>query len=208
MTELWLLLGDFTVRNVISGAALLGLASGVLGSYALLRGQSLLGDALSHAALPGVALGFLAVGSRQLLPILTGALLTGALAALFMTLLVRRSRLKTDAALGSALSIFFALGLVLLDLHQHPEQREPGGFGGVFVRPSRFNRSERPRHDGGDYGVSLVVVLALWKEFKVVVFDPGFAASAGLPVVALDLLMTIMGGVLHRRRAADGSAWC
>ncbi len=192
MTEVFLLLGDFTVRNVIAGAALLGLASGVLGSYALLRQQSLLGDALSHAALPGVALGFLAVGSRQLLPILTGALLTGALAALFMTLLVRRSRLKTDAALGSALSIFFAVGLVLLTYISTLNNASQAGLEAfLFGQAAAIVPSDLVTM-GAITGVSLAVVLLLWKEFKVVVFDPGFAASAGLPVVALDLLMTIM----------------
>ena len=193
MTEVWLLLSDFTVRNVIAGAALLGLASGVLGSYALLRGQSLLGDALSHAALPGVALGFLVVGSRQLLPILTGALFTGALAALFMTLLVRRSRLKTDAALGSALSIFFAVGLVLLTYISTLNNASQAGLEAfLFGQAASIVPSDLVTM-GAITGVSLLVVLLLWKEFKVVVFDPGFAAaSLGLPVIALDLLMTIM----------------
>lgn len=191
MTEL-LLLGDFTVRNVLAGAALLGLASGVLESYALLRQQSLLGDALSHAALPGVALGFLIVGSRQLLPILTGALLTGALAALFMTLLTRRSRLKMDAALGAALSIFFAVGLVLLTYISTLNNASQAGLEAfLFGQAASIVPSDLVTM-GAITGVSLAVVLLLWKEFKIVVFDPGFGASLGLPVVALDLLMTVI----------------
>ena len=92
MLDLFAFLNDFTIRNVATGAALLGVTSGVLGCFALLRQQSLLGDTLSHAALPGVALGFLVAGSRQTVPILTGALLSGALAALLVILLTRRSR--------------------------------------------------------------------------------------------------------------------
>ena len=109
---------DFTLRNVLLGAALLGLSSGTLGSFALLRQQSLLGDTLAHAALPGVCLGFLLSGTRAPLPIFLGALASGALAAAFTLLLTRSSRLKTDAALGVSLSLFFALGLVLLTLIQ------------------------------------------------------------------------------------------
>ena len=90
MTDLFIFLNDFTLRNVALGAALLGITSGLLGCFALLRQQSLLGDTLSHAALPGVALGFLVSGSRQIVPILFGALLSGALAALLVILLTRR----------------------------------------------------------------------------------------------------------------------
>ena len=69
-------------RTSSIGAALLGLISGVLGSFAVLRQQSLLGDTLSHAALPGVCLGFIVAGSRDLGSILAGALVTAVLAAL------------------------------------------------------------------------------------------------------------------------------
>jgi len=112
------LLGDYTLRTVALGAILLGVTSGALGSFAVLRKQSLLGDTLSHAALPGIALGFLVAGGRSLSAVLAGALATGVLAALTMLLLVRRSRLKTDASLGVALSVYFAAGVVLLSFVQ------------------------------------------------------------------------------------------
>jgi len=68
------LLTDYTIQNVAIGAAILGMVSGVLGSFAVLRQQSLLGDTLAHAALPGVCLGFLVAGGRELSAILGGAL--------------------------------------------------------------------------------------------------------------------------------------
>ena len=77
-------LSDYTIQNVVAGAALLGIISGILGSFAVLRKQSLLGDTLSHAALPGVCLGFILAGAREIGSILLGALITGALAALLM----------------------------------------------------------------------------------------------------------------------------
>ena len=103
-------LSDYTLQNVALGAAILGVVSGVLGSFAVLRQQSLVGDALSHAALPGVCLGFMVAGTRDLGAIMAGALLTGGLAALTILVLTRLSRLKTDAAIGISLSVFFALG--------------------------------------------------------------------------------------------------
>ncbi|MEM6934043.1 MAG: metal ABC transporter permease, partial [Pseudomonadota bacterium] len=91
---------DHTLGNAIIGAALLGIVSGVIGCFALLRRQSLIGDTLSHAALPGICLGFLISGGRSLGPILAGALVSGALAGLAVMLLTRATRLKSDAAMG------------------------------------------------------------------------------------------------------------
>jgi manganese/zinc/iron transport system permease protein len=111
-------LQDYTLQTVMMGAALLGIISGVLGSFAVLRRQSLMGDVLSHAALPGICLGFLVAGGRHLGEMLAGAFVTGGLAALCVLLIARRSRLKTDAALGIVLGVFFALGVVLLSYVQ------------------------------------------------------------------------------------------
>ena len=82
------LLGDHTLRVVAYGAAVLGATAGALGSFAVLRRQSLLGDALSHAALPGIALAFLITSSRQPLVIMIGAGLAGWLATLAVTQVV------------------------------------------------------------------------------------------------------------------------
>ncbi len=185
-------LGDYTIQNVAIGAALLGISSGVLGSFAVLRQQSLLGDTLSHAALPGICLGFIVAGSRQLGSILAGALISGTIAALFMLLLTRYSRLKTDAGLGSALSIFFALGTVLLTFIQGNNNASQGGLDSfLFGQAATILRSDLWVM-GAITGVALLLILTLWKELKLVTFDPVFATSLGLPVVALEVLMTVM----------------
>lgn len=192
MDGLLALLGDYTVQNVVIGASLLGVASGVLGSYAVLREQSLLGDTLSHAALPGVCLGFLVAGSRHLGSILAGALLTGAAAALLMLLLTRRSRLKTDAALGIALSVFFALGVVLLTYLQGTRNASQGGLDAfLFGQAAAILRSDLWLM-GGLTLFALALVSALWKEFQLVTFDPVFAGSLGMPVRALETVLTLM----------------
>lgn len=181
---------DFTLRNVMLGAALLGCSSGVLGAFALLRQQSLLGDALAHAALPGVCLGFLVSGSREPLPIFLGALASGAAAAGLSLLLSRRSRLKTDATLGISLSLFFALGLVLLTAIQ---QRAGSGQAGLAA----FLFGQAAAIVPSDVLLmSIVALLSLgtvalfWKEFKLLTFDPIFAASLGYPVLWLELALT------------------
>lgn len=192
MLELVDLFGDFTIRNVAIGAALLGVSSGVLGTFAVLRQQSLLGDALSHAALPGVCLGFLIAGSRQLVPILAGALFTGALAALFMLLLTRRSRLKTDAGLGIALSVFFAFGTVLLTYIQNQRGASQAGLNTFLFGQAASILPSDLWVMGGVTLTALALVTVLWKEFKVVTFDPGFAGSLGLPVTLIEIALTIM----------------
>ena len=192
MPDILAFLTDYTIQNVAMGAALLGVASGVLGSYAVLRQQSLLGDTLSHAALPGVCLGFLMAGTRHLGSILAGALVTGTLAALCVLLLTRRSRIKTDAALGIALSVFFALGVVLLTFIQGRGNASQGGLDAfLFGQAAAMLRSDLWLM-GGITGIALLLVIALWKELKLVTFDPLFAGSLGLPVAMLEIVMTSM----------------
>jgi manganese/zinc/iron transport system permease protein len=73
---------DYTLRTVALGSAILGIASGALGSFAVLRKQSLLGDAISHAALPGIVLAFLITRSREPIDLMTGAMIAGWIATL------------------------------------------------------------------------------------------------------------------------------
>ena len=185
------ILSDFTIRNVMMGAALLGVSSGVLGSFAVLRQQSLLGDMLAHAALPGVCLGFLVSSTRQLLPILAGALLTGAVAALLMLLLIRRSRLKTDAALGAALSLFFALGIVLLTFIGNQNNAGQAGLESFLFGQAAAIVPSDVRVMATVTLVSVGVIALFWKELKAITFDPGFAGSLGFPVLALDMLVIV-----------------
>ncbi len=192
MAELAELLGDYTVQNVLLGAVFLGIVSGVLGSFAVLRQQSLLGDALAHAALPGVCLGFLIAGARSLPWILAGALATGVLAALTMLLLIRRSRLKTDAGLGIVLSLFFAAGVVLLTYIQGQPNAAQGGLDTfLFGQAAATLRSDLYLM-GGITAAALALVAALWKELKLVTFDPQFAGAIGLPVTVLEVVLTAM----------------
>ncbi|MEO1083713.1 MAG: metal ABC transporter permease, partial [Acidobacteriota bacterium] len=105
---------SFTARNVLMGASLLGVLGGIMGCFAFLRRQSLLGDALAHAALPGVCLGFLITGAKTPLPLFVGALVAGLVGSLTILLVVRYSRLSEDTAIGMVLSVFFGVGIVLL----------------------------------------------------------------------------------------------
>ncbi|MCL7937968.1 MAG: metal ABC transporter permease, partial [marine benthic group bacterium] len=121
------LLFDYTLRTVALGTAALGLASGALGAFAVLRRQSLLGDAVSHAALPGIVLAFLLTGSKELIVLVAGAFASGWLGSVFVSQIRTRSRVPGDSALGIVLAVFFGFGLVLLTYVQgKPDAAQAG----------------------------------------------------------------------------------
>lgn len=185
-------LGDYTLRTVALGAAILGVLSGALGSFAVLRRQSLLGDALAHATLPGVALAFLLTQTRSTPALMAGAALTAAIAAVLILVVVGRTRIKQDAALAIMLSVFFGAGTVLLT---HLAASGTAGQAGI----DRFIFGQAATIVAADVramavvaALALVVMLATYKELKLVAFDPGFARSVGYPVRRIDLLFTAL----------------
>ncbi len=185
-------LSDHTVQTVAAGAAILGAASGALGSLALLRRQSLIGDTLAHAALPGLCLGFLVAGGRHLPALMAGAALTGGLAALAVLAVGRSGRLRTDAAQGIVLSTFFAAGVVGLTALQGQGTAGLSGF--LFGQAAAMLRADLVV-TGTLAAVALGLLALVWKEAKVVTFDPGFAATLGLPVAAIEIALTMLVAV-------------
>ncbi len=187
-----MLLADHTVQTVILGAVLLGVVSGVLGCFAVLRQQSLMGDVLSHAALPGICLGFLVAGTRDYGSLMAGAFLAGAAAAGCVTVLARMGRLKMDAALGIVLGVFFAAGIVLLTRIQAGAGSGQAGLSAfLFGQAAAVLRSDLWVM-AGVAAVALTLIAAFWKEFKLVTFDPAFARAEGLPVLVLEGALTVM----------------
>lgn len=177
------------VQTVVMGAALLGAVAGMLGAFAVLRRQSLLGDALSHATLPGVCLGFLIAGGRDIGSVMAGAFFSGALAALVMMLIIRTTRLKTDAALGIVLSVFFATGVVLLSTLRGAGAAGLNSF--LFGQAAAILRSDLWVMAALG-GLALVLIVAMWKEFKLISFDAEFARAQGFPVLRLEAALTLL----------------
>jgi manganese/zinc/iron transport system permease protein len=181
---------DHTVRTVALGAALVGIVAGALGTFAVLRRQSLLGDAMSHAALPGIALGYLLTQSKEPIVLLAGAVLAGWVGTFLVTAVVRTTRVKYDAALGIVLSVFFGVGLVLLTLLQRRPDASQAGLD-TFLFGQAAALLERDVVTMAVLGaVVLGVTAGLWKELKLLTFDPDFAATLGFRVRALDALLT------------------
>ena len=184
------LISDHTLRTVAIGASVLGASGGALGAFAVLRRQSLLGDAMSHAALPGIALAFLLTGSKSTLVLVSGAALAGWVATLVVSGITRTTHIKDDSALGIVLSVFFGFGLVLLTFIQKRPDASQAGLD-KFLFGQAATLLERDVYT--IVGLSLVAFLAVclfWKEFKIICFDTAYAASLGLPVRFLDVLLT------------------
>ena len=186
------LLHDYTFQVVALGAALLGMASGMIGSFAVLRRQSLLGDVVSHAALPGIAAVFLMTGTKDTVWLLIGALCSGLAATGFIIGVVRYSRVKFDTALALGMSVFFGLGLVLLTYVQKiPNSNQAGLQRFIFGQAAVLLKSDI-LVIAVTGAVLLALTLLFWKEFKLLSFDPEFARSLGLPTRSLDVLLSAM----------------
>ena len=181
---------DYTLMIVAIGAALLGTVSGALGTYAVLRRQSLLGDAISHAALPGIAIAFLLTGSKTPLILVLGAAIAGWLGTLLILSVVRLTRIKYDSALGIVLSTFFGFGLVLHTLIQRTGNANQAGLDTFLFGQAATILKSDVLTIGILGGIAIVIMLVFWKELKLLVFDEGFAASVGFPIRALDILLT------------------
>ncbi len=182
---------DYTLRTVAIGGALLGLLCGVLGCFAVLRQQSLLGDALAHAALPGVALGFLLSG-RELSALLVGATVSGWLGMQFIQTLVGTTRLKQDVALGIVLSAWFAAGIILLAYAQNRPDASQAGLD-TFIFGQAAAIVEEDLRLMAALALILLATLALfWNPLKVITFDAAFAATVGLRVRVLRVILTTL----------------
>lgn len=196
---LWEMLLAHNTRVVLTGVGLLGVASGVIGVFMLLRRRSLMADATSHATLPGIALAFLIQPlfgfSGKFLPgLLLGALFTGLLGMLCIQAIQRVGRIREDAAMGMVLSVFYGFGICLLGIILRMEQGSSAGLKSfIFGKTASMVTADARLIAWAALVITLMVILN-YKEFKLLCFDEGFAGSQGWPTRLLDGLM--MGAVV------------
>jgi manganese/iron transport system permease protein len=166
------------MTNAIWVSALVGAVCAFLSAYLMLKGWSLIGDALSHSVVPGVA------GAYMLgLPFALGAFLSGGLAALSMLFLRQRSGLKEDVVIGLIFTAFFGLGLFMVSLNPMAVSIQTIIMGNILaITP------EDTLQLALIGGVSLAVLLAKWRDLLVVFFDETHARSIGLNVGALQVI--------------------
>ncbi len=181
---------DYTIRNVVLGTAIIGIVSGSLGAFAVLRKQSLLGDAISHAALPGIALAFLLTRSKAPIVILIGAAVVGWLGTLAIMHIVRNSRIKEDAAMGIVLSVFFGIGMVILTFIQKMPIAAQAGLDTFLFGQAATMMAKDVVTMSILGGIAIVLMIVFWKEFKVLTFNRDFGETQGLSMKLVDIILT------------------
>lgn len=192
MNSILKMIADPNMQWIFLGCTLLGLSSGIIGCFSYLRKQSLLGDTLAHAALPGICIAFMLSGTKAIGIFLIGAVVAGVIATFGIGYITRHSRLKQDAALGIVLSSFFGLGIVLLTIIQHGNYGNQAGL-------DKFMFGQAAAMVGSDVVTMTMVCLSLitvcsllFKQFKLISFDPGFAKGLGYPVALLEQLLMLL----------------
>lgn len=192
MNIIHLLISEHTFRTVAMGCMLLGSVSGILGCFAVLRKQSLLGDAVSHASLPGVCIAFIITQVKNTEILLLGALAVGIICIGLIQIIQNNTKIKFDSALAFILSVFFGLGLVLLSyLNKLPGANKSGLNRFIFGQASTF--VERDVKLMLYTGLTLlIIIILLWKEFKIVVFDPDFAKTLGFPSRKIEIFISVL----------------
>ena len=162
----------------------------MLGSFAVLRKQSLLGDAISHAALPGIAIAFLITGAKDSNILLLGALVSGLIGTFWIRGIVSKTHLKSDTALGLILSLFFGFGMLLLTfIQKQPNANQAGLDKYLFGQAATLVESDVWMM-AIVTGICLFVLLLFWKEFKILLFDADYTKTLGFNTKFIDILIT------------------
>ncbi len=188
------LLRDYNTRLVILTIAALGCACGMIGTFLLLRKRSLIGDAIAHATLPGVVVAFLIMvaleGTGKWLPgLLAGAALSGLLGCGLVLAVRHMTRIKDDAAIGIALSVFFGAGIVLLAMVQNLPQGNKAGLEAFIYGKTASIIAADSKFLTGISALVIVSSVLFFKEFRLLCFDAQFALALGLPVLFLDIML-------------------
>jgi len=176
----------FMVRGLVA-SVMVGIVCAVVGTYVVLRGMAFFGDALAHAILPGIAVGYL-VGDGAREPLFWWALIAAILSSLGIGVISRSTKIKEDTAIGIIFAGMFALGVALIStVRSYTVDLAHFLFGDVLgVR-------------AGDLwliaifgGLVLLTILAFYKEFMLLSFDPILAVTLRLPVHLLEFLLLIL----------------
>jgi manganese/zinc/iron transport system permease protein len=181
---------DPNVRYVAFGSVLLTASSALVGSFTFLNKKSLVGDAIAHAVLPGICLGFMLAGTKDPFMLIAGAFLTGWLSLTLIDFITAKTRIKEDTAIGLILSVFFGIGILMLTAIQKSGNAAQTGL-------DHFLFGKAASLVGQDLWVFSIVaiilvitVLALFKEFALLAFDSDYAISIGLPVRTIRWVLT------------------
>mgnify|MGYP001160172365 CR=1 FL=1 len=192
MNALWefLSFSDPNIRYVAFGSVLLTASSAIVGSFTFLNKKSLVGDAIAHAVLPGICLGFLLAGTKNPITLIVGAFVTGWISLVLVEYITTKTRIKEDTAIGLILSVFFGIGILMLTVIQKSGNASQSGLDHfLFGKAASLVGSDLVTFSIVAV-ILLVMVLLLFKEFSLLAFDKDYARSIGLPVKGIELVLT------------------
>lgn len=183
VTEFLMALGRYDfLQSALITAIMVGMMSGIIGSFIILRGMSLMGDAISHAVLPGVAVAYM-FGFN----ILIGASLFGILAALLIGFVAAHSKIKTDTSIGVVFSAFYALGFILISMAESSTNLHHILFGNILA----VNDTDIMT-TAVVLGIVILFVTFFYKELLVTSFDETYAKTYGLKVQLLHYTLMLV----------------
>lgn len=183
---------------IIATGSLVAASCGFLGCFLILRRMAMLGDAMSHAVLPGIAIAYLYTGSREMIPMLLGATALGLACSIFIQYL-KSNGVQNDAAVSVSFTFLFALGIILVSLfaRQIDLDLDCVLYGEIAYVPwdtwELAGVQLGPRAlwlISGAFIISIFVVILFYKQFKICTFDPLLAISMGIPVTFFHYLLT------------------
>lgn len=188
----------YNTNIVLTGSILLGLGAGLVGVFTLLRRRALISDAVSHATLPGIGLGFLcalALGldeGRHLPTLLAGAAFSGLAGILCVHWIKDHTRLNEDAAIGTVLSVFYGGGIVVLSYIQTLSTGSRAGLDSFLLGQAAAMTIQEAGFIAIAACIVILTALAFFKTFFAVCFDDSFAQSSGMSVRAVDMLLMFL----------------
>lgn len=194
-------MSSYTFKVVTLGCALLGMVSAIIGNFAVLKKESLLGDGIAHATLAGVCIAFLLTGKKEMYILLLGALIVGLVCVSVIHYIQLHSKLKFDSAIALMLSSFFGLGLVLLTYLKKVSGAKKAGLN-RFIFGQASTLVVKDVYFIVSIGLILLfVVILFWKEIKISIFDKDYAKTLGIDsdkirfIVSILIVMNIILGI-------------
>ncbi|GGA78245.1 metal ABC transporter permease [Ornithinibacillus halotolerans] len=189
---MWSILASSNFQWVLASTMILGVAAGMVGLLAYWKKQSLMSDALAHAALPGVIIAFLLLGEKNLFILIIGAAISSLIGAFLIQWIQSATRITEDTAMGMILSIFFGLGIMLLTIVNRSAGGNQSGLDSfIFGQAASMVKSDVFTM----LILTLVVILIVFlgfKEWKIYLFDPQFARGLGLSSKGMSVIYTVV----------------
>lgn len=171
---------------------LLAASSAVVGCFTFLKKRSLVGDAIAHSVLPGICAAFILSGTKNPLYLVIGAFITGWISVIALDAITRYSKIKQDTATGLVLSVFFGIGIFMLTMIQGAGNAAQSGLNNFLFGKAASLLFQDVLVFGGIACLLIISILLLYKELKLVTFDPDFARATGVPIRWLELILTTL----------------